>query len=138
MCLVLDSVALTGAVPDAKHFSTNAQNELADGFVLDSDNTFIAGLYPGPCETDRCDDPDRSDGGIVVAPVGRDDQAFTAEIAVDSMDACQGLIDLFTSQLADPDSSLNTCSGGDLNPCWELDTAQTLDTHCIDATDGGR
>ena len=132
MCLVLDSVALTGAVPHAKHFSTNAQNELADGFL--SNNTFIAGLYPGPCDANgNCDH-----GGIVVAPVGRDDQAFTAEIAVDSMDACQGLIDLFTSQLADPDSSLNTCSGGDLNPCWELDTAQTLDTHCIDATDGGR
>ena len=141
-CVVLTSVALTAAVPKAKTFGDDAANELADGFVVDSDNDFIAGLYAGPCDDGACGA--EGDGGIVVAPVssgsgfGKHDTAFTVEFAVDSTDDCQGLIDLFNTQLADPNSSLMTCSGGDVNPCWALDPDQTLDTHCIDATDSGR
>jgi len=60
------------------------------------------------------------------------------KIAADSMDACHGLIDLFTAQLADSTSTLMSCAGGQLNPCWQIDPDQTLTTHCIDTTDSGR
>ena len=60
-----------------------------------------------------------------------DHSSFTVEFALDSVDSCQGLIDLFTSQMADPDSALMTCGGGDLVPCWDIDPSQTLDTHCV-------
>ena len=135
MCLVLNTVALTTPV-SGKHWNDDAANELADGFVFDSTDDFVAGLLAGECDADgNCDG-----GGIVVAPLpkGPPSSSFTAEIAVDSMDACQDLLDMFTDQLADPDSSLRVCSGGDLVPCWELDPGQTLETHCIDSTDSGR
>eukprot|EP01043_Picozoa_sp_COSAG02_P019760 COSAG02_NODE_962_length_15608_cov_16.347692_2_plen_1076_part_00 len=137
MCLVLDSVALLTPV-NGKHWNDDAANELTNGFVFDSDDDYIADLFAGPCSADGCGDD--GDGGIVVAPLAKGDNSeFTAEIAVDSMDACQGLIDLFTTQLADSTSSLMTCAGGDLDPCWELDPGQTLNAHCIDTTaDSGR
>jgi len=137
MCLVLDSVALLTPVT-GKHWNDDAANELADGFVVDSLDEYIADLLAGPCTADGCGDD--GDGGIVVAPLPNkgDNSEFTAEIAVDSMDACQGLIDMFNAQLADSSSSLMSCAGGDLDPCWELDPDQTVTTHCIDTTDGGR
>ena len=136
MCLVLDSVALLTPVT-GKHWNDDAANELADGFVFDSDDTYIADLLAGPCTADGCGA--EGDGGISVAALAKGDNSeFTVEIAVDSMDACQDLIDLFTTQLADSDSSLMSCAGADLDPCWELDPDQTLTTHCIDATDSGR
>ena len=136
MCLVLDSVALTTPV-SGKTWNDDAAEELAYGFVIDSTDTYISGLINGPCSADGCGGD--GDGGIVVAPLGKGAaSAFTAEIAVDSMEACQGLIDQFVAQMADPTSSLMSCSGGGLDPCWELDPAQTLSTHCIDTTDTGR
>lgn len=140
-CVVLTSVALTDAVPSYKTFASDAAGELANGFVLDSDNDFIANLYAGPCD-DVCGG--EGHGGIVVAPVsagsgfGKHDTAFTVEFAVESADDCQGLIGMFTSQLADPHSDLVTCAGDKLLPCWTLDRNQTLATHCIDATESGR
>ena len=83
-------------------------------------------------------DGDCGGAGIVVAPLSEGDNSdFTAEIAVDSMDACQGLIELFTAQLANTTSTLMSCAGGDLHPCWDLDPDQTVTTHCIDTTDTG-
>jgi hypothetical protein len=62
---------------------------------------------------------------------GDDHNSFTVEFALDSVGSCQGLIDDFTSQMADPTSALMTCNGGDLDPCWDIDPSQTLDTHCV-------
>ena len=136
MCLVLDSVALLTPVHGG-HWNGDAADELSEGFVYDSDDDYIADLVPGPCSADGCGDD--GDGGIVVAPLSKGDNSeFTAEIAVDSMDACQGLIDLFNAQLADSTSSLMSCAGAVLDPCWELDPDQTVTTHCIDTTDSGR
>ena len=128
-CLVLDSVAVTTPV-SGRDWNNDAAEELANGFVYDSTDEYIANLLSGPCSADNCDQ-----GGIVVLPLGKGDAStFTAEIAVDSMEACQGLIDLFVAQMADPNSSLMSCSGGSLDPCWTIDPAQTLNTHCIDTT----
>ena len=138
MCLVLDSVALLTPVHGG-HWNGRAANELSEGFVYDMypDNVYIADLAPGPCSADGCGDD--GDGGIVVAPLSKGDNSeFTAEIAVDSMDACQALIEMFNAQLADSTSSLMSCDGGGLSPCWELDPDQTVTTHCIDTADSGR
>jgi hypothetical protein len=120
-----------------KYWNDDAANELADGFVCDSDDDFIANLLSGPCSEDAWTGrPDCSDGGIVVDGAmanGDDHNSFTVEFALDSIDACQGLIDMFASQMADPTSALMACDGGDLDPCWDIDPSQTLDTHCIDA-----
>ena len=117
-----------------KHWNDDAANELADGFVAGSDNDFISGLYPGAVDETGC-----VDCGIMVTPIGKHDDglSFTAEIAVDTMDACQGLVDMFTAQMADPTSDLMSCSGGDLDPCWTIDPSQDLNTQCIDTSDGG-
>jgi hypothetical protein len=133
MFLVLNTVTMTTAAT-SKHRNDHAAAELANGFVTESDDDFIGGLLDGVGAETGCDV-----GGSVVAPIGTNDDglSFTAEIAVDTMDACQDLADMFTTQMADPTSALMSCSGGALDPCWTIDPSQDLNTQCIDTSDGG-
>lgn len=136
MCLVLNSITMTTAAHGRK-WNAQAADELANGFVTDSDNVFIADLHSGPCTADGSCEL----GGIVVTPIAKTDDGltFTSEIAVDSMEACHALITLFTTELADPASKL--MAGSTPGPSFfnlHVNASQTPDLTCIDASAGGR